>query len=204
MMKIDKDSLIIFLKGFGVAAAMAAIILVALNLNDFVVMCQAVYETPRINRIAKSLGKLSTTNNTTQAIFWAKKHAKEFNVDYKLVLAIVIQESHLNRKARGINKNGTIDYGLGQINTCWRDVLMSDTVLYTMTDGNTNDINKIEDFIFNIEHNLWATCFVLKEKMAYNGQSLIRGVRGYNGYGYKAEQYADTVLRIFGLIAKEY
>jgi hypothetical protein len=81
---------------------------------------------------------------------------------------------------------------------------MSETVLQMMTGNNIHDIDQIEDFIFDIDHNLWATCFVLKEKMAYNGQSLIRGVRGYNGWGYKAEQYADIVLRIYGLICKEY
>jgi hypothetical protein len=55
-----------------------------------------------------------------------KRAADKFGVDYNLALAVAKCESSLNPKARLVNKTGSIDRGLYQINNYWhKDV--SDT-----------------------------------------------------------------------------
>ncbi len=48
-----------------------------------------------------------------------KKAAVEHNVPLHLLLAVSYTESRFKPKVRGLNRNGTRDYGLMQINSVW-------------------------------------------------------------------------------------
>lgn len=49
--------------------------------------------------------------------------AQEYNVPVQDLIAIAKNESNFNQKARNENKNGSIDVGIMQINTFWKDKL---------------------------------------------------------------------------------
>jgi hypothetical protein len=61
----------------------------------------------------------------------------------------------------------------------------------------------VEEFIYDIRHNVYITCFILKEKLSRN-KTTRHGIIRYNGAGHKAEVYADSVIDIYARFCKEY
>lgn len=182
------------LLGFGVCEAIN---------SDPIGWMTARAESQKVINVCRTRGIYNRRFPYAEAVYYVRKHAAMFDLDRKLVYAVIIKESEFNPTAKNINWNSTADRGLMQVNECWNDVIMSDSMLQTMFRNDTNRIRSVEDFIYDIQHNIFIGCFILKEKLALN-KGLMVGVARYNGSGYAADKYASSVIDIYGEISKEY
>lgn len=117
------------------------------------------------------------------------KTCVELGLDYDIQLAKISLESNFNVNARNTNNNGTIDYGLSQINSA---------NLKTMDDMGLDVINDPYD-------NIYGGCYIYyayKNKMldrGYFGEELIirslnsynMGVAGFDNYVKNGNHYND-------------
>lgn len=142
----------------------------------------------------------------TEICYWVRKWSALFDLDRKLVYAVITRESEWNPGAKNVNYTTwgrTEDRGCMQVNQVWDSVIVSDAVMSRMFGGDTNRRRRVEEFIYDIRHNIFVGCYILRDRLT-NNKTLRAGIIRYNGAGYYAELYADAVLDIYHDIARMY
>lgn len=184
--------------------------LIAIGLAGFLVAerdplgwLEARREADKIIAVCKARRIYNKRHPYTAVVYHTRRIAELFELDRKLVYAIIIRESEFNPKAKNINFNKSLDMGLMQINSIWNGVILSDAITSAMFGGRTNKRLKVEDFIYEIEHNIFMGCYILRHKLTTT-KTLRAGITRYNGSGYWAEVYADAVLDIYHEVCRQY
>ena len=112
-----------------------------------------------------------------------------FNLDPKLVVAIVYCESKFDAKAVRTNKNESIDYGLMQINTIWNGHFFKEEAFHNI--------------MFKPEYNIYAGCYIISQNIKLAKGDLYKAIKRYNGSGARAEEYARKIINTYYEICKE-
>jgi len=129
-----------------------------------------------------------------------KYYSSLFEIDYYIVTAICIRESEFNRYAVNTNiENRTgknIDIGLFQINMYyWGDVI-TELDRMKVHFKNKKSIELIKNVLFDIDHNVFMGCFILKNKIIENDGNIYRAIARYNGSVKSSFDYSEDVLKI--------
>lgn len=127
----------------------------------------------------KSLAGIYKNNPQYDDLF--KRAGEKYGVDWRVLKQIAVQESALNPRAEGVNKNGTRDRGLMQLNN-----------RYDKERGVTDP--------YNVEQNVMAGAGVFARALRDSNGDLRGAFRRYNGSGPQAEAYADKAMRNYHML----
>lgn len=121
-----------------------------------------------INILLFNISLNATTSNINEIKFnhLFYKFGKEFNIPPSLLWSIAKTESDFNIKAKNINKNGSVDYGLMQINSIHEPKL--------------NARNLSLDDLYRPEVNIQIGCMILKHCLDKYGFDY-KALNCYNG-----------------------
>jgi len=111
-----------------------------------------------------------------------------FGIDTLLLKALILTENPqmiVNAKHR--NKNGTTDYGLGQINTVWVKGLSLDTL----------------KLLYNPHYNIYYTAYILYTKIQRYGNTWLAVGRYHSANPLYALPYSLKVRRIYEKLLKQ-
>lgn len=128
----------------------------------------------------------------------ANKVNELFKVDIIEIYAHIVIESEFHTNSintnwytdsRGI-KSFTIDIGLMQINTCWNGVIYKD--MYS------------NNIMFNPYLNIYAGCYVMREKLQESEGNWKLSKEYYNGRGKNAQRYCEKYINVYSAMNRLY
>ena len=142
----------------------------------------------------------STNVNYELILDCIHKYAAMFELDPETVKAVCIRESDMcptlvnHNKPRLEGKN--IDLGIMQVNVYyWGDAICEmDRFRGVMKDK--RNVELIKKVLFDVDHNIFLGCFILKVKMLEANGSIYRAIAWYNGRKDSSYYYAEDVLKI--------
>lgn len=125
-----------------------------------------------------------------------------FNFDIVDIYATIAKESEFHTNAVNTNwyydykgrKAHTVDMGLMQINTCWNGVPFEGIEIIKLKYKHITNCNNV---MFNAYNNIFAGCYVMREKLSEADGDWKKSKVYYNGRGEKAEAYGHDVVNIY-------
>lgn len=127
-------------------------------------------------------------SNQSQILKWADIYSAQAGVPANILKAMIAKESVWNPNA--INKrdqaDGTDSIGLGQ---------MGQGALADINKDNTMGAKYTTADLLNPEIAVKTAAYYLKNRINTFGGNLREGIKGYNGSGWEASQYADDIIR---------
>ena len=160
------------------------------------------FDKTEINQLinyCKHEGIYSKNRDYEKIVKTIHKYSELFELDSYIVKGICIRESECYQYSVNTNRHSkgfTLDIGVMQVNLYyWGDCIQEMDRMKKVL-KNTNSLSAIRDVMFDIDHNIYMGCFILKSKLIEQKGNLYMAIARYNGSKDICLLYAQDVIRI--------
>lgn len=124
-----------------------------------------------------------------------------FHLPTSVIVGVMSHESGFNVGARNHNKNGTIDFGLMQLNSKYMSGRAASLTNILNSAGIPGSVTP-QELETNPMYNILGGAMVLAGDIKGAGGDLFNGLAAYNGSGQQAQNYAHVVSKVIANLQK--